>query len=67
MPSLIADFTDEEIETLEQLRVQWHLSDLEETATFVAKRALRLGMQKMTGQGRSMTLVSPEDFTKDTE
>ncbi|MDP1976273.1 hypothetical protein [Undibacterium sp.] len=67
MPSLNADFTDDELEMLEMVRVQWGLSDLEETAQFLAKRHLRQGMQSLTGRGRAMSLVSFEDLERTTE
>ena len=67
MPSLHTDFTDAELEILEKVRVQWGLRDLDETAEFLAKRFLRLGMQRMIGNGRSMHLVSLEDFERTSE
>jgi len=67
MPSLNADFTDDELEMLEQMRVQWGLSDLEETAQYLAKRYIRNSMKAMTGRGRAMNLVSLEDFERTTE
>jgi len=67
MPSLHTDFTDVELEILEKVRVQWGLRDLDETAEFLAKRFLRMGMQRMTGNGRAMNLVSLEDFERTPE
>ena len=67
MPSLNAAFTDDELENLEKLRVLWRLSDLEETAQFLAKRSIRNSMKAMTGRGRAMNLVSLEDFERTTE
>ncbi len=67
MPSLNADFADDELEMLEKLRIQWGLSDLEETAQFLAKRYLRQSMKTITGRGRAMSLVSLENFERDTE
>lgn len=67
MPSLNADFTDDELEMLEGMRVQWGLSSLEETAQFLAKRFIRQSMKVMTGRGRAMNLVSLEDLERTTE
>ncbi|WP_222616714.1 EAP30/Vps36 family vacuolar-sorting protein [Undibacterium umbellatum] len=67
MPLKQADFTDDEIQKLEAVRLQWGLADLNETAEFLARRALRLGMMKLTGRSRAMNLVSPEDFERTTE
>lgn len=67
MPSIQADFTDDDLQQLEAVRVQWGLADLDEAAEFLAKRALRLGMLKLTGRSRAMNLVSPEDFERTTE
>ncbi|MBI3727066.1 MAG: hypothetical protein HY254_01910 [Burkholderiales bacterium] len=67
MPSINTDFTDDEIQQLEAVRVQWGLADVNEAAEFLAKRALRLGMVKMTGRSRAMNLVSLEDFERTTE
>lgn len=67
MPLIEAAFTDDDLHQLEAVRVQWGLADVNETAEFLAKRALRLGMQRMTGRGRAMHLVSLEDFERTPE
>lgn len=67
MPLIQTDFTEDDLQKLEAVRVQWGLADLDEAAEFLAKRALRLGMLKLTGRSRAMNLVSPEDFERTTE
>ncbi|MFZ6712030.1 hypothetical protein [Undibacterium sp. TC9W] len=67
MPSLNLELNDDELARMEAVRVQWGLRDLDETAEFLAKRVLRESMKSITGRGRAMILVSPEDFERTTE